>query len=315
MAAKARQVAEVARQEVARLRMERKALEQTVARRSAELKAIRQTTAQEVERRRDAELQRAVEATARQKAEETAQQVSVERARREVADADARRAGKVAADAAESAEESAEARRAEEEDEIAVARERRRSKWTDRARQAGNVAASIGIVAVALFGADRIFQLPDTVSRVPTVPVQPAEARPPVEAIADSLTADPEAAALPVVLPPDFASGVPGVEDPELVPAGIDPRIFVLDALADSADGAMIHFHSLAEAFAEGAKGCDELKEAYVQVDSRWLAYVVTGISRMETDLDEERATRHEDLSRDMQRVEVSYEVTGCPIP
>ena len=45
------------------------------------------------------------------------------------------------------------------------------------------------------------------------------------------------------------------------------------------------------------------------------MAYVINGVSRMEAELDEERTTRHRSLSRDMQRVELTYEVTGCPIP
>ena len=120
---------------------------------------------------------------------------------------------------------------------------------------------------------------------------------------------------LPVVLAPDFEAAVPGVEEPEVVPAGVDPRLLDLDALADSADGAMIFFRSLAEAFETGAKGCDDLKAAYVEVDSRWVAYVVGGVSRADAVLDTERTQRHEDLTRDMQRVELSYEVSGCPVP
>jgi hypothetical protein len=250
----------------------------------------------------------------------------VERARREVAEADAIRAAEAAAEAAEL---EAEARRTEEEDELQAARKRRRERWTNGARRSGNVAASVGIVALAVFGADRIFQLPDAASRVPSpaVPVpQPAEARPP-EATSDDSTVIDVTAGSPerdplepgtrplVVLGPDFESGVPGVVDPEVVPAGVDPRIFALDALADSADGAMVYFGSMAAAFEAGAKGCEELKAAYVEVDSRWAAYVVNGVSRMEADLDEERSERHRALSRAAQRIEVSYEVTGCPIP
>ena len=118
-----------------------------------------------------------------------------------------------------------------------------------------------------------------------------------------------------VVLAPDFESSVPVVRDLEVVPAGVDPRIFVLDALADSADGAMIYFGSLAAAFESGVKGCDELQTAYVDVDSLWVAYVVNGVSPMDVDLDEERSSRHDDLSHDKQRIELTYEVTGCPIP
>ncbi|MFC1530988.1 hypothetical protein ACFL5T_01910, partial [Gemmatimonadota bacterium] len=331
MAGKARKVAQVAREEVARLRMERKALEQAVARRGAELAAVRQSTAQEVERRRDAELQRAVETAARLEAERAAQQVSVDRARQEVAEADA---NKAAAAAAEATEREAEARRTAEEDELEAVRKRRRERWTNGARRTGNVAASIGIVAVAVFGADRIFQLPDSTSQVPaaavrTVPVaQPAEAKPPEEVPADSLETGPvdesleleqdllEAdATLPVVLAPDFESGVPGVEEPDVVPSGVDPRLLDLDALADSADGAMVFFRSLAVAFETGAKGCGELKSAYVEVDSRWVAYVVNGVSRMDSSLDAGRTTRHKDLTREKQRVEMSYEVSGCPVP
>ena len=325
MAGKAKQVAEVARQEVARLRVERKALEQAVARRGAELAAVRQTTAQEVERRRDAELQRAVESAARQKAEEAAMQVSVRRARREVAEADRQTA-------AEAAEQEAEARRVAEEDELEAARQRRRQRWTDGARRTGNVAASIGIVALAVFGADRIFQVPDGASRVPAaavtaVPVaQPAEAKPAGESRGDStnssalieipgLNQAESDGTLPVVLAPDFEAAVPGVEEPEVVPAGVDPRLLDLDALADSADGALVFFRSLAVAFETGAKGCDDLKAAYIEVDSRWVAYVVGGVSRMDADLDAERTNRHKDLTRDMQRVELSYEVSGCPVP
>ena len=85
--------------------------------------------------------------------------------------------------------------------------------------------------------------------------------------------------------------------------------------MADSADGAMVVFRDLAMEFESGTAGCDELKAAYGAVDSRWVAYVVTGVSRLETDLDGERAARHADLTRDMQRIELSYEVTGCPVP
>jgi hypothetical protein len=187
---------------------------------------------------------------------------------------------------------------------------------------------------VAVFGADRIFQLPDSTSQVPaaavrTVPVaQPAEAKPPEEVRVDSLETGPvdesleleqdllEAdATLPVVLAPDFESGVPGVEEPEVVPSGVDPRLLDLDALADSADGAMVFFRSLVVAFESGAKECDELKSAYVAVDSRWVAYVVNGVSRMDSPLDEGRTNRHKDLTREKQRVEMSYEVSGCPVP
>ena len=186
------------------------------------------------------------------------------------------------------------------------------------------MAASIGIVAVAVFGADRIFRVPDGASRIPaaavrTVPVaQPAEARPTEASRMDSMTAGDgreSDGTLPVVLAPDFEAAVPGVEEPEVVPAGVDPRLLDLDALADSADGAMVFFRSLAEAFEAGANGCDDLKAAYVEVDSRWVAYVVGGVSRADALLDSERTERHEDLTRDMQRVELSYEVSGCPVP
>jgi hypothetical protein len=120
---------------------------------------------------------------------------------------------------------------------------------------------------------------------------------------------------LPIVLAPDFEAAVPGVEEPAVVPAGVDPRLLDLDALADSADGAMVFFRSLAVAFETGAKGCDDLKAAYVEVDSRWVAYVVGGVSRADALLDVKRTKRHKDLTRDMQRVELSYEVSGCPVP
>ncbi len=100
-----------------------------------------------------------------------------------------------------------------------------------------------------------------------------------------------------------------------MVPAEVDPRLLALDALADSADGAMVFFRSLAAAFETGDKGCDDLKAAYIDVDSRWVAYVVNGVSRMDTHLDAQRTTRHSDLTRDKQRIEITYEVTGCPVP
>ena len=50
-------------------------------------------------------------------------------------------------------------------------------------------------------------------------------------------------------------------------------------------------------------------------MDSRWVAYVVNGVSRTDAYLDTQRTTRHDDLTRDMQRIEITYEVTGCPVP
>jgi hypothetical protein len=270
-----------------------------------------------------------VEAAARQKAEEQARRFSVDRARLEVAEADAKKAAAVAAEAEE---EGVEARRVAREDELAAARESKRERWASRGRRVGNVAASIGIVGLAVFGADRIFQIPDASTRAPsavvrTVPAaQPAVVTPPAGQPADPVDSEAvdggsepedtgEGVAPLVVLPPDFEIGVPGVENPEVVPAGIDPRIYRLDVLADSADGAMVYFRSLAAAFGAGTKGCDDLKAAYVDLDSRWVAYVVGGYSRMEAALDDERTARHASLRRDKQRSELTYEVTGCPIP
>jgi hypothetical protein len=269
------------------------------------------------------------------KAEEAARKISVERARGEVAEADAKKA---VAEAAEAAQREAEAQRAEEVADLEAARQHRRDRWSGTARRAGEVAASIGIVALAVFGADRIFQWPDAASRVNvpgarSVPVtQPAAANPPaVDAggVAGPVVSDSmaffdgmtEAGSFPlgtdglVVLPPGFESAVPDIEDPEVVPAGADPRLFVLDAFADSADGAMVYYHSLSAAFESGDMGCDELQAAYVEVDSRWVSYILNGVSRMDGDLDEQRASRHEELSQDARRIELSYEVTGCPVP
>jgi hypothetical protein len=158
-------------------------------------------------------------------------------------------------------------------------------------------------------------RVPSAVVR--TVPAaQPAAVVPPAQ---DSLASVDSTAAKGlaplVVLPPDFEVRVPGVEHPEVVPAGVDPRIYRLDVLADSADGAMVYFRSLAAAFQAGTRGCDDLKAAYIDLDSRWVAYVVGGISRMESALDEERTARHASLRRDKQRIELAYEVTGCPVP
>jgi hypothetical protein len=324
MAAKAKKVAEVARDEVARLRMERKALEEAVARRGAELEAIRQTTAQEVERRRDAELQRAVEAAARQKAEEAAREVAVERARREVAEADARKAVQAVAEATE---REAETRRTEREDELSQAREKRRERLTRWTRQVGNVAASIGIVGLAIFGADRVFRWPEGVGNVPTAAVpgvsttRSAEAHPSeglsgrVDSFGAAAWGSGAAGAPLVVMPPDFEASVPGVADPEIVLSEGDSRLSLLDALADSADGAMESFRALVSGFESGAADCDDLKTAYVEMDRRWVAYAVNGVSRLDGGLDEDRGERHRNLTRGMQRIKLAYEVTGCPLP
>jgi hypothetical protein len=42
---------------------------------------------------------------------------------------------------------------------------------------------------------------------------------------------------------------------------------------------------------------------------------VVVGVSRLDEALSEERAARHEALTAEMQRVEITYEVSGCPLP
>ena len=119
----------------------------------------------------------------------------------------------------------------------------------------------------------------------------------------------------PVVLAPDVDLSVPVIEDPEILPEQFDSRLDLLDALADSADGAMTVFQSLARDFEEGTLSCETLQRAYIAVDSRWLSYVVNGVSRLDGELGGERADRHETLTADMQRVEITYEVTGCPLP
>ena len=35
----------------------------------------------------------------------------------------------------------------------------------------------------------------------------------------------------------------------------------------------------------------------------------------LESALDEERTARHASLRRDKQRIELAYELTGCPVP
>jgi hypothetical protein len=310
MASKAKQIAEIARQEVARVRVERKLLEETTAKRLAEIEAERR--AAERAAKKQAERRDEVDLAERRRAEREARREAGERARQEAELLIAQRAREAAA--RQEAEE-----RARLEAAAAAEKQAHREEWTRRLRNVGNIAASIGIIAIAAAGADKIVGWSSggrDAARVQDVRTeQPAASRP---AVADDPADDrpqPRVDSL-AVLPPAIEDS--GFELEEVGAGAVRGPGLESDALAAVLVNTADAYALTAEEFVVGRRSCADLQQAFIEVDGAWLEYSMKRsdeLANANQPFDATRVARDDELTDRVREVEAAFAATGCPRP
>ena len=309
MASKARKIAEIARQEVSQARVERKLLEQTTAKRLAEIEAERM--ASERAAHKQAQALEVTDIAERRRAAKLARKERGQRAREEAEMLIEQRA--VDAAAKLEAEENA---RIEEAN--ATAKQAHREEWTRRLRNVGNVAASVGIIAIAAAGADRIVGWSGSRSnddardntadtRAATRNTTPAESgdRDP---IVDSL----------MILPPAIELDTAELDLSEVGVAPLELDATASDPLATVVRNAIDVYGITAEEHGLGEKSCSDLQSAFVDVDTSWLEYSMKRAGELadaNRELDANRDARDGELSVLVREVEAAFAATGCPRP
>jgi len=312
MAAKARQVAEIARQEMARLRVERKAMEEGTVRRLAEIEAERRSAERQERLRKERE-----EEEARRAEEEQRRRLDLEdrrkagvQARREAEELAARRRAEM--EARRAAEEQAERDR-----DLAVERQAKREEWTRRLRNVGNVAASVLILVIAISGAERLIGWAGPEGNAPTERVEsPTDAagsrtarETPSQGDAGSSAAESLAIAPPLI----EVESLPIEEDVTAPPPITTP--VPLDAFADSVSTSVERFAATRRRVGAGSGSCAELQKEFVAVDRAWMEYSLNGGTPEQLALDATRTERHRGLALAVRQVEVAFGASGCPRP
>lgn len=314
MAAKARQVAEIARQEMARLRVERKAMEEGTVRRLAEIEAERRASERQerLRREREEEESRRAEEAERRRLDLEERRKAGEQARREAEELAARR--RAEREAREAAEEQA------EREKIQVAeRQAKREEWTRRLRNVGNVAASVLILVVAIHGAERLIGWAGSSSGdgAPPARVEPGAGidRSPGNGTASGAgEAGPVAAESLAIAPPLIEVEPLPIDEEVTSPTPIATPV-PLDALADSVSRAVERFADTSRRLAVRAGSCAELQQDFVDVDRAWMEYSLNGGTLEELALDATRTERHRGLALAVRQAEVTFGNSGCPRP
>lgn len=313
MAAKARQVAELARQEMARLRIERKAMEEGTVRRLAEIEAERRAADREGRLHRDREESetRKTEAAERRRVEREQRRKAGERARREAEELAARR--RAEAEARRAAEEEEDRRKA-----LAAEGRAKKEEWTRRLRNVGNVAASVLILVIAISGAERLIGW----TQPEADPARQTDRS--TAADAESRTATGSGATLPPPVATPARDSL-AVEPPLIEVEGLDLEAGVspapiatpvpLDGFAEAVTRALATYAGSAARFADGSARCGELGGAFAAVDRAWMKYIVNGGTLGELALDATRTERHRGLAREVRLVEKGFAESGCLRP
>ena len=309
MANKARQIAEIARQEVSQTRVERKLLEQTTAKRLAEIEAERRASEraayQKVQARDENDIAQ------RRKAARLARKERGQQAREEAEQLIAQRA----ADAAARLESEEQART---EEARAVEKQAQREEWTRRLRNVGNVAASIGIIAIAAAGADRIVGWSGSRSiegaRESTADSRATEGN---TRAAESADPDPFVDSL-MIMPPAIEIDTAELDLSEVNVAPLQLDATASDPLATVVRNAIDVYGITAEDHGLGEKTCADLQGAFVDVDSAWLEYSMKRAGELadaNRELDANRDARDGELSVLVREIETAFAATGCPRP
>jgi hypothetical protein len=136
----------------------------------------------------------------------------------------------------------------------------------------------------------------------------------------------PDAVEPPVSLGADDADGVTAGAEGDAArtdpppPAEVDsvPSEATLDEVETLGDGlleSVSRYYGLAVARDEGRATCTQLREAYAEVESRWIDYNLEGKARFRGRLTEELASRDERLYDGVRDVEREFGRSGCERP
>jgi hypothetical protein len=88
-----------------------------------------------------------------------------------------------------------------------------------------------------------------------------------------------------------------------------------IESLGESLLESISRYYGLAVALDAGTTTCQELQNAYVEVEDRWMAYNVQGKARYRGRLPDELTARDERLYEGVQDVEREFGRSGCERP
>lgn len=183
----------------------------------------------------------------------------------------------------------------------------------------GNVAASIGIIAIAAAGADRIVGWSGSGAAEETAASTAADTRaaPQNQKPAGSAESDPAVDSLGI-MPPAIEIDTAELDLSEVDVAPLHVDAADSDPLATVVRNAIDVYGITAEEHGLGEKTCTDLQGAFVDVDSAWLEYSMTRAGELadaNRELDANRNSRDGELTAMVREVETAFAATGCPRP